>query len=392
MYYSDIDELLTNQLTGYSQRRHESRRLVQQVFSCPTRHWVNPHCLALSDKYLRTLGHNPQSARRVLSDLGLIQFKRTKRDCADFAIPSDQFHELSANLLVENLPILDRDGNAAKIPKTKRHGSLKVCQKPQINIRNLQRWLTHNRNEYSFLAAASFYRFATSSTAPGIIPLNYNLSGKTNRLYGLGANPQNTQRCLRSALFDGYHSIDISNCHFSLLANHDVGGSITNYAADPASIRQQIAADVGTTPEAVKKCLLALIYGAELNLSPRQALGRSLTWRDTAKAPKRFKTLTEAERELVERFWNHPLVVSLRSDLEQAKCVFGARDFKELSTILMQIEQRIMRVVLEDIYILLPLHDGVIVENELDPEPLEHKVSKVTGYEIKLKSERVEYN
>ena len=116
--------------------------------------------------------------------------------------------------------------------------------------------------------------------AVGVIRHSYTtLSNKTElvhkyreseagRLYAEGTNLQTAPRNIRKAALQGCYDYDMENCHYSLFQQlADRAGyqsnAVREYLTNKKEVRAEIARLIDRPIDAVKQCLVAIIYGAK---------------------------------------------------------------------------------------------------------------------------------
>lgn len=95
----------------------------------------------------------------------------------------------------------------------------------------------------------------------------------TGRLYGYSEHLQNAPREVRHAALSGQYDYDFDNCHYAIL--HQLAQKlnihtphITEYLQHKKFHRARLANELGVDEKLIKKCLIALIYGAALKTKP----------------------------------------------------------------------------------------------------------------------------
>lgn len=95
----------------------------------------------------------------------------------------------------------------------------------------------------------------------------------TGRLYGHGEHLQNAPREVRHAALSGQYDYDFDNCHYAIL--HQLAQKlnihtphITEYLQHKRFHRARLANELGVSEKVIKRCLIALIYGAALKTKP----------------------------------------------------------------------------------------------------------------------------
>lgn len=233
----------------------------------------------------------------------------------------------------------------------------------------------------------------------GEIPQQY-IEVDSGRLFGVGFSLQNAARDVKRIAFSGCWEYDFENCHFSILSQlaHKAGhrcGAIRGYLANKAEYRNRIAADVGITVEQVKKCLLALLYGARESTSPRCAIPE------------------EIGGESGGMFFQHELVRLLMADIEAGRAaVIGAAEVsrgkvcnamgkwiaadsgpeKVLAHILQGMEARMLNIAC-DLYgrsLVLLQHDGFTARDRLNVAGIEAEIERQTGLVMPIEEKQLQ--
>jgi hypothetical protein len=231
---------------------------------------------------------------------------------------------------------------------------------------------------------------------------------------------QNVRKRVRWAAHpQGSWDIDIVSCHPTALAQLcDPLGiacpNIITYNADPSGTRNGIVERTGLPYKLVKKCLIALTYGASRIKSPRAAIAGYLT-------PPITKDLGEDSaraigRARAERFFSDQIVSALADDYEtvldelprrwrwrrgtllvnDAGCEVDPRGLpprKLLAFFLQGAEAAMLRAMLVGAelgpHVLVLQHDGLTVVGQPNASRIERVILDRTGYKVKIKAEEV---
>lgn len=121
----------------------------------------------------------------------------------------------------------------------------------------------------AFWAAMLVIR-ATTNLGYGMLPMRYR-EVESGRLYAMDLNLQNCPSEVRRAALDGCWDYDIENCHFTLLKQMAarIGVScpqIDEYLANKQPIREALAKRLGVGVERIKTVMVAIMYGARLQV------------------------------------------------------------------------------------------------------------------------------
>lgn len=240
---------------------------------------------------------------------------------------------------------------------------------------------------------------------PGTLPVRYVLH-ETGRLYAEGLNLQSCKREIRQAALQGNWDVDISTCHFTIMAQmaKRFGVSCPNiedYVLRKKDIRAQISRDIEVSLRDAKKLINAVGYGAPRSTSPYTEIPKQIG------------------RDKAEAFFAHPLYRGLKADVDAATRIILAKhpvknnklnnlanrgialkteagqSTKE-STLIAHLLQGVEAAALEaavracDDKVLLLQHDGFTCTERIDPAMLSRAVELATGYDLNFEIERIE--
>ena len=225
------------------------------------------------------------------------------------------------------------------------------------------------------------------------------VENKTGRLYAIGSvNLQNAPREVRQAALQGFYDYDIENCHYSLF--HQLAQqagyqtpAIEHYLAKKTTVRQQIASDIGKPVDLVKKCLLAVIYGAEASEYWKAAIPRYLGLHHAGlfHGHDRVMALSDelsAGRRAIVKHHKPSRMGNVRNAMRR-NIKATEPDKKILAHLLQGIESKILEIARE-LYqdsIILMQHDGFTSQAKLDYSRLINTVKRRLGFRIEMSEE-----
>ena len=224
----------------------------------------------------------------------------------------------------------------------------------------------------------------------------------SGRLYGQDISLQYAPRRIRQAALAGCYMYDIENCHFALLNQQAsrLGCNLTaieHYLNNKPEVRKRIAFDIGLTIDEVKKCLIAIMYGA-----------RPTTYPETNALPDTVG-VQKAKALLL-----HPLFDSIYQDVRKARNVIldntevtrnritnladkkmhtqGKTKEKLLAHMLQGIEALALKTIVTTNpgRIIVLLHDGVVSNQRLEPAAIKNAIKQVTGYDLNISGGLIE--
>lgn len=227
---------------------------------------------------------------------------------------------------------------------------------------------------------------------------------KSGRLYGQGCHLQNVCREVRHEALKGMYELDMSNAHYSFLAEAAAGAgqslrAIEFYLNNKKVVRNTLTSDLQMDTAAVKTALISLIYGATTKtpfMGNEQTALRNLCGSD------------HQWRELV----NHDLFKAIAKDVKtggeimtKACKIKGGNIYnclnkpiaatepqsKVTAHILQGLEAMALNAVVnaasDDVAVLL--HDGIVWYNQPSAAYYELTIRNATGYSIKLEGKKI---
>jgi hypothetical protein len=104
---------------------------------------------------------------------------------------------------------------------------------------------------------------------------------ESGRLYGIELHLQNAPSEVRIAALNGQYKYDFENCHYSIFSQlcKSIGANtpfIDYYLKHKSKLRNDLAQQYDVPVAEIKRCFIAIIYGASIGLSERQTLCRIL--------------------------------------------------------------------------------------------------------------------
>jgi hypothetical protein len=242
---------------------------------------------------------------------------------------------------------------------------------------------------------------------PTQIPVRYIQHADTGgRLYESN-HLQGITRHIRSVALAGHWDYDISNCHFSLIAQ-----AVEPYGVEIPTIRKyllnkkyyrqalqttlQSVTSARVNPKHVKEAIISLAYGASLTYSPSLAelfedssvynAFRQNSWVQQIAAE-----LTKCRNAILSRY-------PLRGSRRQVTNAMGLRrsfpkgeDKKALSFVITGMEARILDAVLQrwGSEIVLCIHDGWVARTRIPIDEMELEILRMTKYRVRIEGGRI---
>jgi hypothetical protein len=150
------------------------------------------------------------------------------------------------------------------------------------------------------------------------------------RLYSEGANgmlniPKHIKHIMMSGM--GYYDYDLVNAHWNILyqLNRHYGGGmllhIENYNKNVKKIRKELAKDVGIDEENMKVMLVALLYGASININDKywSVKKRKMVDTDLLQKLRSWTGDEQTARKIGKEFCNHTIVRGLWGDIKTGR-------------------------------------------------------------------------
>lgn len=247
---------------------------------------------------------------------------------------------------------------------------------------------------------------AKRSGAPGfVIPTTY-VESPAGRLYAEG--PVNLQRCVgevRRAALKGCYDVDISNCHWALLAQMAARLAVPtphvlDYLANKKAMRAQLAAAAGISVDDAKFVLLAMIYGATLARSPNEQT-RAIEERvgkEAADLIRKFKPVLNLHRDvkrarsaIIDDYTKRTRKAGYLVNDAGREIIASAEPRELLAHVLQGAESCALEVMLSELRgsVALLQHDGLTCHGEPLVPRLEREILARTGYRLTLEVERL---
>ena len=376
---------------------------------------------AFSTDYMRALWGSLRTRNRIVKDFFVsIQGDNLNHLISDFA-PYDFLGRAFVDYLEDETPIDFLDGAKRMRMPINPILSRAASNNPEVRFPKHSKWHGINPSRYMPInqaALRTFYcdsadprrkvsalrllKLSRNTRCPGEIPVLYEQKSAgrlTEVLFAL----QSTQREVMSAALSGYWDYDLNNAHFSVLSAwaKKLGRStsvVDDYLLNKRDIRLQLAKHCDASPDNIKSCLIALLYGAPLHSNP-----------DFAEIP---KILGKASARL---FVSHPFVRELKREIAEVGahivadtytsrgCYVNAMDieapeqkkrnakFNLLCHALQGVEARALKAVIAEHgdEILLCMHDGWVARRRLNCEQLKALINSATGFELDIEEHKL---
>jgi len=236
----------------------------------------------------------------------------------------------------------------------------------------------------------------TDIAGPGFVPHRYR-EASTGRLYAIGESLQTIPREIRKAALHGLYEWDFSNCHFAIFDQMAARygykcREIQYYLRNKTQVRQEIAERAQIRIEESKQALIALMYGAKINLW----FGRAIIKMVKDRAPqlfedKQFKAIASdiiGGRRAILSGWHRKTRTGLINDLGK-RVALKAKPEIRLAHLIQGIEAKALRGVCNLYRVELPMHDGFVTKDRVDKQKVERMVDNTTGYHLKLEGGKI---
>lgn len=391
LYLEGIDYLNRN-LEGFSKERKDTKRaLVRLIFHQHMYHFSDKSSefVAISVTFMeRYLGCDRKTFKRLNNKYGLFHVEETWSQGAarkmqytekTLALLQDFYTEGKPKLLMQSKETRGKivDSVARMRPKNIiKVGKLMIYNVIPVDMAALKHYIDHADGR-KLVFACQIYGFAnTEQFGWGMYPQEFHRSDN-GRVTGVTNSLQNVDRDIREAALNGYYDYDVSNCHFAILEQVGDYPTIRDYVENTKQRRNQIAKDIGADYEDVKRCLLAMLYGANRGKNEYKCAIAGYLGRDK-----------------VDMFWDHPYVVDLYAECKAAaRKLLGVDkiDFKQLSYELTTIESKILEDVTEGTIIHVPYFDGWVSDLPYDCRELERLIEERHGIRTTIKCRKIDY-
>lgn len=240
---------------------------------------------------------------------------------------------------------------------------------------------------------------------PGKVYIRYVLHD-SGRLYAEGLNLQSCKREVRQTALAGFWDIDISTCHFTIMAQMAARfgyrcAALESYIANKTAVRREIAEKIGVFPSTAKRIINAIGYGARESTSSENAIPE-LIGKDRAKALYSLKLYRDLKGDvdaateviLSNQSTKRGLLVNLANRAISVLTDTGKRVKKP--TLMAHLLQGVEAAALEAAVraspgkVLLLQHDGFTANEPIDPELLRSAVLQSTGFDLTFDVEKIE--
>lgn len=389
-YYIDMTEFLESFLPEFKQENKKTKSLMVKILSLPVVHKEDRSAYSISTEYLRSIGSTTRLFNRINDKYNLFTVDSSYRlghysrkmypnpivkdilngfyrDTTQNNIKS--IYVNSNNDIIEYFPLNSDIPNLLSIDGVSVHGNVKLSMDSLVDYIDNIAVDTQLRD-----LAIRWYKLANSKSLPfGYVPQSYKQI-ENKRVTGIGLSLQNTAKELRNVLLAGNYDYDFTNCHYSIINHYGNYPTINEYVTNTDSFRKTLARELCVSVKDIKTALIAMLYGA--NTSP-------------------YSTLSNIFEDDLELFWNHSLVVSLRSEIKQAMGeLLGVtrtdRDsYKLLANTLMNIEHKILVCATDGLDIVIPMYDGFVYDSLLDTSVISDKIKQELGFSLEIKVKKL---
>ena len=402
--------------SALSDRHQRNIATMLWMWSDPrSRHTEYSGCVALTHRDLKRIWGNSSTAQRVIGEDYFCVLQGSNlayRGTSNAYWPYDYLGRALVRCFCDASPVrlIDtKSGRAVTKPRSavasrarSKDGSLKnsvwtgvpIGKEVPVRPRTVLGFLSTCDDPIELVSAGRLLRLSGNRWTTGMLPLRFEQKS-TGRIYEVFSGVQNMPRKVRETVFAGAWDYDISNCHFSILGQsaHKAGYEvpyIDEYLKNKRAIRQRLAKACGCSEDSIKRCLIALEYGAPLNTSKRATIGREL-----GEAGARVFISDRLVKGLVGdlRRVGKNVIAAMPSHRGRKVNTLGldASADKEsvlLAHFLQGIEAKALRAVMRRYgeTILVPFHDGWLSAQQLDVKELSSAIECETGYRFDIES------
>lgn len=234
----------------------------------------------------------------------------------------------------------------------------------------------------------------TKVSGPGVMAHHYQ-EAESGRIYPKGGiSLASVPALVKEAALRGHWEYDISNCHFTLITQMAAKygqpcSAIEHYLSNKAHVRETIAREAGIRVDQVKKCLLALLYGARASTWHKAAIAEEIGG-EAAESLIKVELFRALEQD-IKLARKVVLANSDRTERGWLKNAFGKRisltatPAQQFAHLLQGLEAKALQIVIKSQpeNIILAQHDGFVSKKRLDIRALEAEVREQTGYDLR---------
>jgi len=390
-FYVNLNDIFNEELPGWKSQTKETKdKILTLLFNAKRHESPGMYCIPVS--HIKAKGLDPARIKDRLKKWGIVEFlpEYWENRAQDMKF-TPYFYDLMNRAAIREVKKHMVKPNPPKKP-------MKLCEmhidrNPHINLDNLNHyieegWMAEEKDPEDKRDQAIIFRlYATAKNNRGRIPQKYyqpsDFGEYSARIYGTGTHAiQQAPRLIRSAMMDGYYDYDFENAHYAILNSHGEYAAIDHYVNNTKETRNKIAEETGLTYEQVKFGLIALLYGAKRGKHPTKSA-----------IAKQFGV------DKVDAFFYNPTVASIREEMKEAGVFllqFHGVDprtdfFRKLSLALQTEENRILSAAKEGEEITVPMFDGWIQKEDVNPMVYERRIVDGTGYHVRVTRERIAY-
>jgi len=227
----------------------------------------------------------------------------------------------------------------------------------------------------------------------------------TGRLFADGTNIQSAPREVKQAALCGLWEYDFKNCHYAIFKQmaNNVGiecPTIDNYLQYTEALRECLAFDLDMSIDEAKKCLLAILYGAN-SFEWHKAKIPKLIGPERAKALIKHPHYSAIQKEILQgrkailKQWDvkrekykNAMGIPIQQQRKNKKGKMTKTPPKEILAHLIQgIEVKMLNAVYHEYPKELKLlqHDGFASKSKLDKDAIEQLLKDKTGFDMDVK-------
>jgi len=241
----------------------------------------------------------------------------------------------------------------------------------------------------------------TKPIGTGFIIQKYE-EAQSGRVYGKRLNLQTIPSLIKEAALAGLWEYDFENCHFAIFDQMAAKAGyqcteIQKYLANRKTIRNSIAEQAGITPEEAKKCLLALLYGAQTTLWDENAIPEAIGAEAASKLYKipefmGVKKNIKEGRNVILKNW--PKTANGLVNGFGKAIASNAKPVEQIAHLTQGVEAKALQTAL-DMHpneIVLLQHDGFATTSRIDIKAITDAVWETTGYHLNLEEKLIQIN
>jgi predicted transcriptional regulator len=286
---------------------------------------------------------------------------------------------------------LDTDGKPPKFLKHAVWTGYRCAEAVPVDTEALLRFCTLTSDLRQQIAALWLRKLALLHHEA--IPVSYQ-QVSTGRVFDVHWYLQCTPREVLSAALNAMWDYDLENAHYSIAYQwaQRLGlsaGAISEYLDNKSGIRLKLSRECGISIDAIKECLIGILYGAILHTDPRYSSIADLVGREAAQ---RFKDhpfvkgladdVRRIRKPIVESLPKHAGRIGNAAGVYVREPSLGKALCHALQGVEVQALQAVVKAHGPDIVLLM--HDGWVSRVQLDLRALERTIEDATGFALKV--------